>query len=203
MIAQLTGRIEQLAEGSCIVDVNGVGYLVHASTRTLTALPPPPAMARLLIDTHVREDAILLYGFAEAAERDWFRLLTTVQGVGAKVALSVLSSLSPRDLVSVIAAGDRASLTRAPGVGAKLAVRLLTELRDKAGMMPTNSGFAVAPARPPGVAEDALSALVNLGYRRPEAQPAVARVVERLGEGARLDVVIREALKELAQRAAG
>jgi Holliday junction DNA helicase RuvA len=203
MIAQLTGRIEQLAEGSCIVDVNGVGYLVHASTRTLAALPPPPTSARLLIETHVREDAILLYGFAEAAERDWFRLLTTVQGVGAKVALSVLSSLSPRDLVSVIAAGDRASLTRAPGVGTKLAVRLLTELRDKAGMMPTSPGFAVAPLRPPGVAEDALSALVNLGYRRPEAQPVVARVIERLGDGAHLDAVIRDALRELAQRAVG
>jgi holliday junction DNA helicase RuvA len=203
MIAQLTGRIDQLAEGSCIVDVNGVGYLVHASTRTLAALPPPPAAARLLIETHVREDAILLYGFAESAERDWFRLLTTVQGVGAKVALSVLSSLSPRDLVSVIAAGDRASLTRAPGVGAKLAVRLLTELRDKAGMMPASAGIAVAPLRPPGVADDALSALVNLGYRRPEAQPAVARVIERLGDGAALDAVIRDALKELAQRAVG
>jgi Holliday junction DNA helicase RuvA len=203
VIAQLTGRIDQLAEGSCIVDVNGVGYLVHASTRTLAALPPPPAAARLLIETHVREDAILLYGFAEAAERDWFRLLTTVQGVGAKVALSVLSSLSPRDLVSVIAAGDRASLTRAPGVGAKLAVRLLTELRDKAGMMPASSGVAVALLRLPGAAEDALSALVNLGYRRVEVQPVVARVVERLGEGAGLDVVIRDALKELAQRAAG
>jgi holliday junction DNA helicase RuvA len=203
MIAQLTGRIDQLAEGSCIVDVNGVGYLVHASTRTLAALPPPPTPARLLIETHVREDAILLYGFAEAAERDWFRLLTTVQGVGAKVALSVLSSLSPRDLVSVIAAGDRASLTRAPGVGAKLAVRLLTELRDKAGMMPTSPGFAASPLRQPGVAEDALSALVNLGYRRPEAQPAVARVIDRLGDGAPLDAVIRDALRELAQRAAG
>ena len=203
MIAQLTGRIDQLAEGSCIVDVNGVGYLVHASTRTLAALPAPPAPARLLIETHVREDAILLYGFAEAAERDWFRLLTTVQGVGGRVALSVLSSLSPRDLVSVIAAGDRASLTRAPGVGAKLAVRLLTELRDKAGMMPSSSGMIVAPLRPPGVAEDALSALVNLGYRRVEAQPAVARVIERLGEGAALDGVIRDALRELSQRAAG
>jgi holliday junction DNA helicase RuvA len=203
MIAQLTGRIDQLAEGSCIVDVNGVGYLVHASTRTLAALPPPPTPARLLIETHVREDAILLYGFAEAAERDWFRLLTTVQGVGAKVALSVLSSLSPRDLVSVIAAGDRASLTRAPGVGAKLAVRLLTELRDKAGMMPTSPGFAVAPLRPPGVAEDALSALVNLCYRRLEAQAVVARVIDRLGDGAPLDAVLRDALRDLAQRAVG
>jgi Holliday junction DNA helicase RuvA len=203
MIAQLTGRIDQLVEGSCIVDVNGVGYLVHASTRTLAALPPPPTPARLLIETHVREDAILLYGFIESAERDWFRLLTTVQGVGARVALSVLSSLSPRDLVSVIAAGDRASLTRAPGVGAKLAVRLLTELRDKAGAMPSSSGLVLPPLRPPGVADDALSALVNLGYRRVEAQPVVARVMERLGETAALDAVIRDALKELAQRAAG
>ncbi len=203
MIAQLTGRIDQLAEGSCIVNVNGVGYLVHASTRTLAALPPPPAPARLLIETHVREDAILLYGFGEPAERDWFRLLTTVQGVGARVALSVLSALSPRDLVSVIAAGDRASLTRAPGVGAKLAVRLLTELRDKAGAMPSSPGIALAPLRPPGVADDALSALVNLGYRRVEAQPVVARVMERLGEAAALDAVLREALKQLAQRAMG
>jgi Holliday junction DNA helicase RuvA len=201
MIAQLTGQIDQLAEGSCIVDVNGVGYLVQASTRTLAALPQSPATARLLIETVVREDAILLFGFTEAAERDWFRLLTTVQGVGAKVALSILSSLSPRDLVAVIAAGDRTSLTRAPGVGAKLAVRLLTELRDKAGMMPASAGFALPSARAPSVVEDAISALVNLGYRRPEAQPAVARAFERLGDAAALDAMIRDALKELAQRA--
>ncbi len=203
MIAQLTGRVEALEEGRCIIDVNGVGYLVHASTRTLAALPPPPDAARLLVETHVREDAILLYGFADSAERDWFRLLTTVQGVGGRVALSVLSALSPRDLVTAIASGDRASLTRAPGVGARLAVRLLTELRDKAGAMPAAPGF-VAPASPmPSVAEDAISALLNLGYRRPEAQPVVARAVERLGEPAPLDAVIRESLKDLAQRAAG
>jgi len=204
MIALLTGRIDQLTEGSCVLDVNGVGYLVQASTRTLAALPQPPATARLLIETHVREDAIQLYGFADPAERDWFRLLTTVQGVGAKVALSVLSALSPRDLVGAIAAGDRASLSRAAGVGPRLAVRLVTELREKAGAMPTSAPGLAAPAgRPAGVAEDAVSALTNLGYRRPEAQPVVARVVERLGEGAALDAVIREALKDLAQRAAG
>jgi holliday junction DNA helicase RuvA len=203
MIAQLTGRVEQLAEGTCVMDVNGVGYLVHASTRTLAALPSPPATARLLIETHVREDAILLYGFADPAERAWFRLLTTVQGVGAKVALSVLSALSPRDLVAAIAAGDRAGLTRAPGVGAKLAVRLLSELRDKVGAMPASPGVTPAHARAPNVADDALSALLNLGYRRPEAQPIVARALERLGEKAALDLVIRDALKELAQRAAG
>jgi len=202
MIAQLTGIVEALEDGSCIIDVNGVGYLVHASTRTLAALPTPPATARLLVETHVREDAILLYGFAEAAERDWFRLLTTVQGVGGRVALSLLSALSPRDLVAAIAAGDRTSLTRAAGVGARLAARLLTELRDKVGAMPAPA-IAVAPAAAPSVAEDAISALVNLGYRRPEAQPAVARTLDRLGEQAALDTVIRDTLRDLAQRVAG
>jgi holliday junction DNA helicase RuvA len=200
VIAQLTGRVEALEEGRCVIDVNGVGYLVQASTRTLAALPAPPAAARLLVETQVREDAILLYGFADAAERDWFRLLTTVQGVGGRVALSVLSALSPRDLVSAIAAGDRASLTRAPGVGARLAVRLLTELRDKAGAMPSTAGIAVTRSSAPSVAEDAVSALINLGYRRPEAQSVVARVIERLGDDAGLDVVIRDTLKELAQK---
>jgi len=199
VIALLTGRIDQRDDASCIIDVGGVGYLVHASTRTLATLPSPPQSARLLIETHVREDAIMLYGFADAAERDWFRLLTTVQGVGGKVALSVLSALSPRDLVSAIASGDRASLTRASGVGARLAVRLLTELRDKVGAMPTSSGMTAIPVAKPGVADDALSALVNLGYRRAEAQPSVARVLERLGDGAGLDAVIRESLKELAR----
>jgi Holliday junction DNA helicase RuvA len=198
VIALLTGRIEALEPGTCVVDVNGVGYLVHASTRTLAALPRPPEPARLLVETQVREDAILLYGFADAAERDWFRLLTTVQGVGGRVALSILSALSPRDLVATIAAGDRASLTRAPGVGARLAVRLLTELRDKVGAMPAAPGITVAMPQAAGVLADAVSALVNLGYRRPEAQPAVARVIERLGEEAGLDMVIRDALKELA-----
>ncbi|MDE2582476.1 MAG: Holliday junction branch migration protein RuvA [Rhodospirillales bacterium] len=199
MIALLTGRIAALEAESCVVDVGGVGYLVHASSRTLGALPQPPSPARLLIETQVREDAILLYGFADPAERDWFRLLTTVQGVGGRVALSVLSALSPRDLAGAIAAGDRASLTRAQGVGPRLAVRLLTELRDKAGALPATQGLPAAPAAAaPGLAEDALSALVNLGYRRGEAQPAVARVLERLGPDARLDAVIRDSLKELA-----
>jgi len=201
LIAQLTGRVEALEEGRCIVDVNGVGYLVQASTRTLAALPASPATARILVETHVREDAILLYGFADSAERDWFRLLTTVQGVGGRVALSVLSALSPRDLVAAIASGDRASLTRAPGVGARLAVRLVTELRDKVGAMPATPGSAIPSSSPPSVAEDAISALLNLGYRRPEAQGVVARTFERLGDAAPLDAVIRDALKELAQRA--
>lgn len=201
MIAQLTGRIDALSEGSCVIDVNGVGYLVHASTRTLAALPRPPASVRVLVETHVREDAILLYGFAEPEEREWFRLLTTVQGVGARVALSILSALSPRDLAAAIAAQDRASLTRAPGVGARLAMRLLTELREKAGAMPASSGISAIAQRPAGVAEDTVSALVNLGYRRVEVQPVVARVLERLGSEAGVDAAIRESLKELAQKA--
>lgn len=199
MIAKLTGRIEQIEQDRCIVDVGGVGYLVQASTRTLGTLPAGQ-LASLLIETHVREDAIVLYGFFEAAERDWFRLLTTVQGVGAKVALNILSALSPRELIGAIQAGDRGALTRAAGVGAKLAVRLLTELREKAGAMPAGIGFS--PVLPPpagGVEADALSALVNLGYRRAEAQGAVAKVLERLGEGAALDAVIRDGLKELAR----
>ena len=204
MIAQLTGRVDALSEGTCVIDVGGVGYLVQASSRTLSALPQPPITAKVLIETHVREDAIVLYGFADSAERDWFRLLTTVQGVGGRVALAILSALSPRDLIGAIAAGDKASLTRAQGVGPRLAVRLLTELRDKTGTMPTSAaGVAYTPIAASTPAGDALSALVNLGYRRPEAQQTVALVLDRLGDTATLDALIRDSLKELAQRAAG
>jgi Holliday junction DNA helicase RuvA len=199
MIALLTGRVDSLVASACIIDVNGVGYLVQASTRTLSALPAAPALARLLIETVVREDAILLYGFADPAERDWFRLLTTVQGVGAKVALSILSALAPRDLIAAIATADRAALTRVPGVGPKLALRLLTELREKAGAMPSGTATTSAMAPTGGLASDALSALANLGYRRAEAEPAVDRVIGRLGEGAKLDAVIRDSLRELAK----
>ncbi len=200
MIALLTGQIIVLEAGSCVVDVNGVGYLVHASTRTLSALPMPPSPARVLVETVVREDAIQLFGFAEPAERDWFRLLTTVQGVGAKVALGILSALSPKDLVTAIAAADRMSLTRAPGVGPKLAVRLLTELRDKAGGMPTGTALpgATTSPQPGGVIADALSALANLGYRRIEALPAVERAIAATGD-ASLDAVLRASLRELAR----
>jgi len=203
VIAQLTGRVDALGDGSCVLDVNGVGYLVHASSRTLAALPQPPTPAKVLVETHVREDAILLYGFADSAERDWFRLLTTVQGVGGRVALSVLSALSPRELIGAIAAGDKASLTRAPGVGARLAVRLLTELRDKAGAMPSSPGIAMPSSRTSGPAEDAISALINLGYRRPEVQAVVTRAADRLGDGVSLDTLIRESLRDLAQRTLG
>jgi Holliday junction DNA helicase RuvA len=203
MIAQLTGRVDALSDGTCVIDVGGVGYLVQASSRTLSALPQPPAAAKVLIETHVRDDAIVLYGFADAAERDWFRLLTTVQGVGGRVALAILSALSPRDLIGAIAAGDKASLTSAQGVGPRLAIRLLTELKDKTGTMPSSSGVSYTPIAAATPADDALSALVNLGYRRIEAQPVVVRVLERLGEAATLDALIRDSLKELAQRAAG
>jgi len=197
MIAMLLGRVEALEAASCIVDVNGVGYLVQASTRTLSALSAASGNQRVLIETQVREDAITLYGFSDGAEREWFRLLLTVQGVGAKVALNILSALSPTDLINAIAAGDKASLTRAPGVGAKLAIRLLSELRDKAGAMPSGTSLTIAPP-PAGPEADAVSALANLGYRRAEAYPVVMRVLERLGEDAAIGQVIRESLQELA-----
>ena len=200
MIAQLTGLLAQVEADRCVIDVNGVGYLVQASTRTIAALPRPPEVLRVLVETVVREDAILLYGFADPAERDWFRLLTTVQGVGAKLALSVLSGLSPRDLVGVIATGDRSSLTRLPGVGARIADRLLSELREKAGGMPTGTGAVMGtPTMSGGVEADALTALSGLGFRRQEAAPVVLRILERLGDGATLNTVIRDSLRELAK----
>jgi Holliday junction DNA helicase RuvA len=201
MIAQLTGQLAARADGTCVIDVNGVGYLVHASTRTLAELPAAPARAQLWTEMQVREDAITLYGFADTDERDWFRLLTTVQGVGGKVALNILSILSPRELVSAIAAADKASLGRATGVGPKLAIRLVTELRDKVSAMPASAGLPPGTSGlPPGTpVADAVSALTNLGYRRPEVEAAVARVMERLGADAKLDSLIRDGLKELAR----
>lgn len=198
MIARLRGIVDTIEDGRCVVDVNGVGYLVFCSTRTLTALPE--GVVTLLIETQVREDAISLYGFFTEAERAWFRVLTTVQGVGAKVALGILSALSPDQLVGAITGQDKAALTRAPGVGPKLAVRILTELREKAGVMP-GGGAAALPALPVarGDLADALSALVNLGYRRLEAEQALAKAVEAHGEGAGLDVLIRAGLKALAK----
>ncbi len=200
MIALLTGRLEQLEADRCIIDVGGVGYLVQASTRTLAALPPPPGQARVLVETQVREDAITLYGFADAAERDWFRSLTTLQGVGARVALGILSALSPRDLVAIISAGDKASLTRAPGVGPRLADRILTELRPKVATMPAGApAFSITPQT--GLESDALLALAGLGFRRVEAHPVVARIIAREGAAAPLAAIIREALRELAPSA--
>ena len=197
MIARLRGIVDGIEDGRCIMDVGGVGYLVFCSSRTLGALPNA-GVATLLIETQVREDAIALYGFATSAEREWFRLLTTVQGVGAKVALALLSALSPDQLFAAIATGDKAALTRTPGVGPKLAIRICTELREKAGVMPGGTTPAVSFA-PKGNAADALSALTNLGYRRAEAEAALARATEEHGEAAALDVLIRAGLKALAK----
>ncbi len=204
MIARLKGVVDAIDEGSAVIDVNGVGYLVSASSRTLRDLVVGGPVT-LLVETIVREDAIALYGFLGTAERDWFRILTTVQGVGAKVGLSILSTLSPDEIARAIAAGDKASLSRPAGVGPKLAARLATELKDKAaafGIAPAShkasDGGAVVPP-PASINEDAVSALVNLGYRRVEAFGAVARVTQRLGEGAALDTVIKAGLQELAR----
>jgi Holliday junction DNA helicase RuvA len=202
LIARLKGVVESVDEGSAVIDVNGVGYLVSASSRTLRDLVVGQP-ATVLVETIVREDAIALYGFLDTGERDWFRILTTVQGVGARVGLSILSTLAPDEIARAIAAGDKASLSRPAGVGPKLAARLATELKDKAaafGVAPAPSrAAATAPAAPGSMNEDAVSALVNLGYRRVEAFGAVARVTQRLGEGAQLDQVIRAGLQELAR----
>jgi Holliday junction DNA helicase RuvA len=201
LIAKLKGVVDSVDADSAVVDVGGVGYLVSASARTLRNLSAGDAVT-VLVETIVREDAIALYGFLETAERDWFRILTTVQGVGARVALSILSTLSPDEIARAIAAQDRATLSRPAGVGPKLAARLATELKDKAaafGVAPLGKGVE-APAMPAGsINEDAVSALVNLGYKRVEAFGAVARVTQRLGAEARLDAVIRAGLQELAR----
>jgi Holliday junction DNA helicase RuvA len=201
LIAKLKGVVDTVDADSAIVDVGGVGYLVSASARTLRELAAGDEVT-VLVETIVREDAIALYGFLETAERDWFRILTTVQGVGARVALSILSTLSPDEIARAIAAQDRATLSRPAGVGPKLAARLATELKDKAaafGVAPPGKGVE-APVMPVGsINEDAVSALVNLGYKRVEAFGAVARVTQRLGADARLDAVIRAGLQELAR----
>ncbi len=203
MIAKLKGVVDAVETDSAIVDVGGVGYLVSASARTLRNLVVGEP-ATVLVETIVREDAIALYGFLETAERDWFRILTTVQGVGARVALSILSTLSPDEIARAIAAQDRATLSRPAGVGPKLAARLATELKDKAAAFgiasPASSEPDPAGSVPTGsLNEDAVSALVNLGYRRVEAFGAVARVSQRLGAEAKLDAVIRAGLQELAR----
>lgn len=208
MIAKLTGRVDGLVEGGCVLDVNGVGYLVSCSTRTASALPPPPERAVVLVETQARENAITLYGFADEAERGAFRALTRIQGVGPAVALGILSALAPDALADAVRAGDKGSLGRAKGVGPKLVGRLVTELRDWAGAQPR--GRLGAPAMPPaagaaafaesGLEADAVSALVNLGWRQPEATAAVGRALGRLGDAAPLGDVIRDSLREMAPR---
>jgi len=199
MIAMLKGLVDQVGDDWVIIDVNGVGYLVACSTRTLGRLHVGAAI-RLHVDTWVREDAILLYGFVETAERDWFRLLTTVQGVGAKVGLALLSVATPEQILRAIAAQDKAVLTQASGVGPKLAQRILSELKDKVGGLALGANTVVATAAAGNNAlEDAVSALVNLGYRRIDAFEAAGAVLEELGETAQETQIIRAALKRLGK----
>ncbi|HEY0265307.1 MAG TPA: Holliday junction branch migration protein RuvA [Rhizomicrobium sp.] len=206
MIGKLTGIVDSIAEDTLILDVNGVGYLVQCPASTLSRLAVG-AHASLMVEMKVSDDAIRLYGFASGEERDWFRLLQTVQSVGGKVALAVLSTLSPRDLQRALALGDKAMIGRAPGVGPKLALRIATELKDKASLMAVGgmmlghddaAVLAVAHA-PRGPEGDAVSALVHLGYSDARAAEAVARAAQALGEQAETAALIREALKGMGR----
>jgi Holliday junction DNA helicase RuvA len=204
MIGKLKGLIDSVDEEALILDVNGVGYLVSASARTLRALPAVGEPAELLIETYVREDAIRLYGFLTAAERDWFRLLQSVQGVGAKVALGILGALSADTLSTAVARQDKAMMARAPGVGPKLAARLVLELKDKAPAMSVADFGRAESSRDHApklakAAEDAVLALVGLGYGQPQAAAAVARISAQLGPATETAALIRAGLKELAQ----
>lgn len=201
MIAKLAGVIDQVGSEAAVIDVGGVGYLAFCSTRTIGQLPPAGSPARLLIETHVREDHIHLYGFIDAAERDWFRLLTTVQGVGARLALAILSAVAPEQLGLAILAQDRAALTRAEGVGPRLAARIVNELRDKVGGLVAAATSVAAPARAAeaDIIADAVLALAGLGISRSEAYSAIAAAARRLGEGAALDALIKAGLQELGR----
>jgi holliday junction DNA helicase RuvA len=204
MIGKLKGLVDSISEDALILDVNGVGYVVAASARSLRNLPAIGEAATLHIETQVREDSIRLFGFLAEAERDWFRLLQSVQGVGAKVALAILGILSTAELNQAIALQDKAMVARAPGVGPKLAARIVLELKDK-GPTPGigDLGGDISGATPAGAlgrgAQDAVLALVNLGYARPQAALAVARGVASLGADAQTAALIRLGLKELAQ----
>ena len=202
MIAKLTGTIDSLLTDGVVLDVGGVGYMVLCSGRTLGALPPVGETAVLLIETHVREDHIHLYGFSGAGERAWFRLLLTVQGIGARVALSILTALSMDELAQAVAAQDKATLTRANGVGNKVAQRVVAELKDKAGDLMLGPAALIAAngadVGVPAVSADAVSALVNLGYRPSEAAGAIAHAAHDLGGEATAEALIRAGLRELA-----
>ena len=208
MIAKLKGVVDSVGSDRAVLDVNGVGYLLFCPAGTLRDLPPPGGAATLLVDTHVREDHIHLYGFSDSLERDWFRLLQTVQGVGARVAIAILSVIGPAQLAEAIAAQDKAPVTQAPGVGAKLAQRIVAELKDKvpaliAGLSADapagTDGIRTARALVSDAAVDAVSALVNLGYRRVEAFTAVAAVARDEPGDLEVEVLIRSALRELAK----
>ena len=201
MIAKLAGVIDQIGTEGAVIDVGGVGYLAFCSTRTISRLPVVGAPASLLIETHVREDHIHLYGFLDAAERDWFRRLTTVQGVGARLALAILSAMAPEQLGLAIFSQDKAALMRAEGVGARLAARIVNELHDKVGGAAAEASVptTIAADADTGPAGDAVSALVNLGYRRSEAFGAVATAARRLGSSVDTGALIRAGLQELAR----
>ena len=205
MIGKLRGIIDSFGEDWVIVDVGGVGYEVHCSARTLASLPAAGEAATLAIETHVRETEIRLYGFPSDAERTWFRLLQGVQGVGAKVALAVLGTLTPAELANAVALQDKAQVARAPGVGPKVAQRVVSELKDKIPAMALSGAPAdditlpgeAAPGTP--AAADAVSALTNLGYAHAQASAAIASAASKAGEGVEAGELIRLGLRELAQ----
>ena len=197
MIAKLTGLLDDTGADWAVIDVAGVGYLVHCSAKTLSALGIRGDTVSLFTDLQVSENDLRLIGFASGAERDWFRLLVGVQGVGSKVALAILSALSTEELQHACAAGDAAMVARAQGVGPKLAARIVNELKDKAGALPTVPGAASVP--PPGsISADAVSALQNLGFKPAVAASAVAKAISELGDEARLDQLLPIALKRTA-----
>ncbi|MFQ5971649.1 MAG: Holliday junction branch migration protein RuvA [Alphaproteobacteria bacterium] len=200
MIAKLNGLVDELGDDHVVIDVGGVGYLVYCSARTLAAMPARGQAVSLQVETHVREDHIHLYGFLHAAERQWFKLLTTVQGVGSRVGLAILSVLSADSLAQALAAQDKAALTRAEGVGPRLATRIVAELKEKAGIPALGvaaRGDSPAMVEADQVTGDAISALVNLGYGHTEAFSAVMRVSHRDGAPASVEALIPAALKEL------
>jgi len=198
MIARLSGTLEDFGPDWAVIDVQGVGYLVHCSARTLQALGVRGDRGVVFTDLQVSENDMRLIGFASAGERDWFRLLTAVQGVGSKVALAILSALTTDELQRACAGGDAAMVARANGVGPKLASRIVNELKDKAGALPTASGLAVVAAPAGSSTADALSALQNLGFKPAVASAAVAQAVDELGEDAGLNALVRVALKKAA-----
>ena len=205
MIGKLKGIIDSYGDDFVILDVQGVGYVVNCSSRTLQNLPPVGEAAVLSIETHVREDMIRLFGFRSDGEREWFRLLQSVQGVGAKVALGILSVLDPGGLATAIATGDKAAVARAPGVGPKLAARIVAELKDKAPAFgPVDPALirlsgGLEDRTVPQPVSDAVSALVNLGYGQAQASAAIAAALRQGGEEAPAPTLIRLGLKELAR----
>jgi Holliday junction DNA helicase RuvA len=205
MIGKLKGVIDSYGDDHVILDVHGVGYVVHCAARTLQSLPQPGEAATLSIETYVREDQLRLFGFASDIERQWFRLLQTVQGVGARSALSVLGTLNPSELASAIAMRDKAAVARTPGVGPKVAERIVTELKDKAPAFAAvdaaaaHLAGALDDARAPQPVRDAVSALVNLGYGQPQAAAAIAAAVRDAGDEAATAQLIRLGLKELSK----